>query len=89
MALKESLPLIGLGIIVLGIFLIIISSFLKPEKAGDGTGKAETDAKVAVGGFIGPIPFGFAKDKAMLWVVIALSVVALLFFIIANTVMNK
>jgi uncharacterized membrane protein len=61
---------IGIAVVFLGIVLIIIGSFAKPS---DGK------AKVAVGGFIGPIPFGFANDKRMLWFV--LGVIAVFFVI--------
>ena len=48
--------------IIIGIIFIVISSLTsKPE-----------NTKVAVGGFIGFIPFGFANDKRMFYILIAL-----------------
>jgi uncharacterized membrane protein len=65
----EGLILLGFVLIFIGIFLIIIASLL-------GTEKGET--KVAVGGFIGPIPFGFANDKNMLYIAIVLTIIMLM-----------
>ena len=42
------------------------------------------DTKVAVGGFIGFIPFGFTNDKKLLWILVALMAFALVFFFIIN-----
>jgi len=64
---------IGLGLIFLGIFLVIVASFLSAEK-GEG--------KVAVGGIIGFIPFGFANDKRLLWFVIGLTAILFVFWIL-------
>ena len=47
------LALIGIGFIFLGIVLVIVSSLISAEKG---------ETKVAVGGIIGFIPFGFAND---------------------------
>ena len=41
--------------------------------AKEGTSKT----KVAVGGFIGPIPFGFGNDKQLVWFIAILSLLAL------------
>jgi len=50
---------IGILVVFIGMILMIIGSFLQ-AKPGEGK------AKVAVGGLIGPLPFGFANDKRML-----------------------
>lgn len=68
---KYLLP-IGIGLIFLGIIVIIIASLLQAEKA---------ESKVAVGGIIGFIPFGFATDKRLLWFVMILTAVMFLFWI--------
>jgi uncharacterized membrane protein len=52
---------IGVAVVLVGMILMIISSLLQ-AKASDGK------TKVAVGGLIGPIPFGFANDKPMIWI---------------------
>jgi len=59
---------IGIIIVFLGVLLILIGSFFG--------GKEET--KFGFGGFIGPIPFGFANDPRILVVVL---IVALLLFL--------
>ena len=46
---------IGIAIIFIGVFLIIISTLIQ-------TKQSKMTTKVAVGGFIGPIPFGFSND---------------------------
>jgi uncharacterized membrane protein len=68
------LPL-GLCFIFLGVFLVIISSFLQSDK---------TESKVAVGGIIGFIPFGFANDKKLLWFVISLTAVLFVFWAVIS-----
>ena len=64
---------IGILVILLGFAIVFIGSFL-------GTQKSE--AKVAVGGFVGFIPFGFANDKRMLWILMVIMAALVLFFIL-------
>ena len=66
---------IGILVILLGFAIVFIGSFL-------GTQKSET--KVAVGGFVGFIPFGFANDRKLLWALIAIMGVMLLFWIVSQ-----
>ena len=63
---------IGIIVIFIGIFLVIFGSL----KSSDSS-----NTKVAVGGFIGFIPFGFANDKRMLWVVVGMMVLMALFWV--------
>lgn len=69
--------LIGLGILLIIIgFIIVFFGMLSGSKDSSKT-------KVAVGGFIGPIPFGFGNDKNLVWFVAILSLalfLAWLFF---------
>ena len=67
----------GILIILIGFALVFIGALTQAF-----TGKSDT--KVAVGGFIGFIPFGFANDKRMMWVLIALMAVVLVFFFAMN-----
>lgn len=62
---------IGLGIIIILLGAIIIFSSIFFANKGDA--KAET--KFAVGGLIGPVPFGFGNDRRM--VVISIAITAL------------
>ena len=65
---------VGLVIILIGFALVFIGSFL----GGKNT-------KVAVGGFIGPIPFGWANDPKMLpWIIALTATVAIIFFVLIN-----
>ena len=63
---NETLFIFGLVFIIIGVLFLISSA-----------GKA----KIAVGGFIGPVPFGFANSPEMLKWVIVFSIVVLLFFL--------
>ena len=68
------MDLITAGTIIAFIGIIIIfTGFLL------GAGRGES--KIAVGGFIGFIPFGFANDKKMLGLVMGLSLVMLVLFL--------
>ena len=67
--------LLSLGILIIFIgFIIVFTGALSNAKKGD--------AKFAVGGFVGFIPFGFANDKMMLWVLMGVMAISLLFFVI-------
>ena len=68
---------LGILVILIGFALVFIGALTQAS-----TGKSDT--KVAVGGFIGFIPFGFANDKKMMWVLIALMAVVLVFFFVMN-----
>jgi len=67
---QEKLLLIGLALIFIGILITIIASFFGGKKV-----------EYAFGGFIGPIPFGWASNEKMLLVIlILLFVISLLLF---------
>ncbi len=79
MDLRNLIP-IGIALIFIGMIAVFVGS-TSSIKAGD------KNTKVAVGGFIGFIPFGFANDKSMLYFVIGLSAfILILFFILARVV---
>lgn len=61
---NEQLILVGFLLVFAGMLTIFVGSFLGTEKA---------DIKTGVGGFVGPIPFGFANDPRMLKIVMVLS----------------
>ncbi|HZX44442.1 MAG TPA: DUF131 domain-containing protein [Candidatus Nanoarchaeia archaeon] len=64
--------LITVGIVVLFIGLaLILLGILSSGKS-----------KIAVGGFIGFIPFGFATDRRLLWIGVVLAVLMLIFYLI-------
>lgn len=67
----QELVTIGFILLFVAIALIII---------GAATG-GKTDTKYAVGGFIGPIPFGFGNDPKIVWAVLIISVVLLVLFL--------
>mgnify|MGYP001613695388 CR=1 FL=1 len=70
-------------LISLGILLIIIGFIIVFFGVFKGAKESASGAKVAVGGFIGLIPFGFGDDKNLVWLVTILSIalfLAWLFF---------
>lgn len=66
----ENLITIGLILLFVGIILIIVGSISSAK-----------NVKFGFGGFIGPIPFGFANDPRLLWIVIIVTIVLLIIFI--------
>lgn len=70
----ENLVLVGFALVFIGILVIVIGSVI--------SGKTET--KWGVGGFVGFLPFGFANDPKMLWIVIGISIAVLVIFILLN-----
>ena len=66
---------IGILLVFVGMILIVMGALSSVK-----TGEAKT--KIAVGGFIGPFPFGFANDKTMLYFVIGLSAFMFLVWIL-------
>ncbi len=76
----EKIVLLGFALIFIGMLVIIIGTSLG-EKGKTGTG-------FAFGGFIGPIPFGWASEKPWLYLVVAISVIMLLFFLLSGRVLH-
>lgn len=73
---------VGILFIFLGVIIIFAGSMLmagQQEKAGSGS---KTGVHVGVGGFIGPIPFGFANSRTALYVVIGLAVFTMVVWLI-------
>lgn len=68
----QNLISIGIIVIFIGILLVVIGSLI--------SGKGES--KWAVGGFIGPIPFGIFNDARMMWAVAGISIILLIFFLL-------
>lgn len=76
----ENLIAVGIMLIIIGFFLVFFGAF-KSE--------ANSKTKVAIGGFIGPIPFGFGNDKNLVWFVTLLSVVIFLVWAFFNFRIGK
>lgn len=70
------LNLINLGILIIfiGILISIIGSLFSQD----------SKTKVAVAGFIGPIPFGFGNDKKLVIAAMVISVIIAVLFIVSN-----
>ena len=71
------LLIIGLVLLLVGFLFIILSAF---------TGSGKSDLKIAAGGFIGPIPFGFFSSPQMFWVWVVMIVAFLLVWFITSRV---
>ncbi len=69
------------NLVIAGMLLLFVGAILVIIGLSAG-GRGET--KVAVGGFIGPVPFGFANDPRLLILVIGISAVILSFFILTR-----
>jgi len=70
---------IGLALILIGIVFIVISavSMALSEKSNE-------KVDVAVGGFIGPIPFGFFTKKKMFWLWLCILILCLVLWFLAK-----
>ena len=76
-------------IIGIGAFLAIIGFVIVFIGAMMGANQTDSKTKIAVGGFIGPIPFGFSNDKNILWFLVIESIALLLMWIIlSHRIMN-
>jgi uncharacterized membrane protein len=78
----ERIVLLGFVLVFAGIAVIILGSFLGAK----GKSGSASSGGFAVGGFIGPIPFGWATEKPLLYAVIAISVVMFLAFMVLGRV---
>jgi len=72
---SQELVLIGFVLLFVAIILILVGSVLGAEKSG---GKVEW----SVGGFIGPIPFGWASSPEMLKWTMAITTIVLVAFVL-------
>lgn len=83
----KSLLMVGVILIFLGMFLI----FFSVVKLTKGTEIKEKNSKtkIAVGGLIGPIPFGFGNDKDWTKFVVLIGMAFLVFWIIFNLIWFK
>ncbi len=57
--------------VALGFFVLLVGMVL--IMVGSLTGTEKKDVHVGIGGFIGPIPFGFANSPQMLKIVIGIT----------------
>lgn len=71
----ENLIPVGVAVIFLGFFIVLIGVLM---------GTKGLKVEWAFGGFIGPVPFGFASKKEWLKFIIVLSLIFLLVFVLLN-----
>jgi len=76
---SQHLITIGIVLIFIGFSLVFIGSLLSSQKSG-------SKVEWGVGGFIGPIPFGFASSKNMFYITLALVVTFFVIFLLMNTI---
>ena len=81
----KQLVTIGIFFIFLGFLFAVLGSLF--QESGKETGKTKTaggfgGTKIAFGGFIGPIPFGWANDRRLLYPLMGfLTVMALVWIV--------
>ncbi len=78
--------ILGIGILVIfiGIIILIVGSILNFNKS-ENKSESKTDSKIAVVGFLGPIPFGFGNDKEMLkWGLVIGFIILMIMIIIVS-----
>lgn len=60
---------LGILFIFLGIIIVFIGSVL--QQGSQKTGDTKSNVHIGVGGFIGPIPFGFANSRTALYITLS------------------
>jgi len=75
---EEQLILLGLILIVIGIVIVFVGSVLTASKS--------KNVKVdwGVGGFIGPIPFGFGSNQKIVYLIAIISLIIFILFLFLN-----
>lgn len=80
--LAQKLIIVAITFISMGVVLLIISSLISIQSQQQDKSKIKTE--VAVGGFIGFIPFGFFTSRRAFWMWLAIIIVAIVIWIIAR-----
>ncbi len=75
---SEKIILIGLTFVLAGIFLMVAGSII-----GSFSGN-QNKVNFAIGGFIGPFPFGFFSAKSMFWIWLGIMIIFLMLWVIFN-----
>jgi uncharacterized membrane protein len=75
---EQSLVILGFVVILIGIFIIIVASLLGEE--------GEKRIHWGFGGFIGPIPFGFASERGILYVIITICVILFILYLLSQRI---
>ena len=73
----QQLITLGILLVIIG-FIIVFFGIIKAPKETSKT-------KVAVGGFIGFIPFGFGNDRSLVWFAAILSLVIFLVWLLFSS----
>ena len=74
---QNNLISIGILVILIGFALVFIGALIS-------LGGGQKDTKVAVGGFIGFVPFGFGNDKRLVWALVVMMALVMIFFFAMN-----
>lgn len=72
----QNLIYVGIILMVIAVGLIFVGSL----------GAQKSESKFAVGGFIGPFPFGFGNSPKMVWLAIGLSIIMMIVFLVLRWV---
>jgi len=70
---------IGVTLIIIGVVFLVISGISMALKG-------KNNVNVAVGGFIGPIPFGFFTSRQAFWLWLIVVAIGIVFWLIARRV---
>jgi len=73
MSLGRFLVPFGIFLIFLGIFVVLFGSMKNSDSSG---------SRFAVGGFIGPVPFGFGNSPFLVYIIVGISAFFLIVFLI-------
>lgn len=72
--------MIGLGILLIFLgFVVVFIGLLASSK------EPSSKSKMAIGGFIGPIPFGFGNDKNLVWFIAILSLAVFVIWLLFSS----
>lgn len=69
------------NLVGIGIFLIILGFVVVTIGSLTDSRQKTTGMKIAIGGFIGPIPFGWANDKRLFYPLMGLMIALAVFWI--------
>ena len=75
---EQELISIGFILLFIGLFLIVLGGI------SGGSGKSY----VAVGGFVGPIPFGFANNPRMLRIITIITICLFILFFLTPVILR-
>lgn len=77
---EQNIILLGFVFIIIGIVLLIFGAI---------GGNSSVKTKIAFGGFIGPIPFGFASEPRMFKFLLSFMIIVLALFVLMPFILRS